>query len=95
MVSNDVTIVRGKWYWISMRHVPSGQNTQINIYDPANNYTLVGTAGGAVTNPTGAATVLQFGIIKYSSGASQSAEHAVAEPPVEDLVGHGCSGELG
>jgi hypothetical protein len=75
MVGNDVTIQRGKWYWISMHHVPAGQNTQINIYDPANGYSLVGTTGGAVTTPTGAATVLQFGIIKYSSGASQSVDY--------------------
>jgi hypothetical protein len=68
-VGNDININRNQWYWVTMKHAPAGQNSQINIYDPANNYSLVGSSVGAVSGGSLAVTTVQFGTIKYSSGA--------------------------
>jgi PKD repeat protein len=71
-IGNNVNFNRNQWYWVTMNHVRGGGTMKVSFYDPAKNYSLVGTSTGAVSSGTQGCTTIQFGAIKYSSGGSQS-----------------------
>jgi len=73
-VGDPIDFNRGQWYWMTIKYGAANQTTQLNVYDPAANYALIGTSTGLVTGGTNGVSTVQFGTIQYASGASQSVD---------------------